>query len=81
MSFTFNQWKKRFYKDMVCTTPNEVKLWLKYHGIDKVPTLVAQYPLWICKCHSKQKVTLSHERLILKIRVDFKLPIKAFCHH
>ena len=76
MVLTFKKWKKRFYKDMVCTTPNEVKLWLNYHGIDKVPTLVAQYPLWICKCHSKQKVTLSHERLILKIR-GFQTPYKS----
>ena len=76
MPLTFNKWKKRFYKDMVCATPNEVKLWLKYHGIDKVPTLVAQYPLWICKCHSKQKVTLSHERLVLKIR-GFQTPYKS----
>ena len=76
MPLTFNKWKKRFYKDMVCTTPNEVKLWLKYHGIDKIPTLVAQYPLWICKCHSKQKVTLSHDRLILKIR-GFQTPYKS----
>jgi len=76
MPLTFNKWKKRFYKDMVCTTPNEVQLWLKYHGIDKVPTLIAQYPLWLCKCHSKQKVTLSHERLILKIR-GFQTPYKS----
>ena len=76
MPLTFNKWKKRFYKDMVCVTPEEVKLWLKYRGIDNVPTLIEQYPLWICKCHSNQKVTLSHERLLLKIQ-GFQTPYKS----
>ena len=76
MVLTFNKWKKRFHKDMVCKTPDEVKLWLRCHGIKNFPVLIREYPLWICKCNSKQKVTLSHERLILKIR-GFQTPYES----
>ena len=76
MPFTFNKWKKRFYKDMVCKTPEEVRLWLNCRGVEKIPSVIMKYPQWLCKRTSLQKVCLSYDKLALNIK-GFKKPYES----
>ena len=65
---SFANWKRKYLKDHVCKSTDEVVLWLEMHDIYGAPDIVLKYNRWACKKSTRVPVCLQRYKFIIYIK-------------